>query len=357
MKTTFFVCLLLVVLFISFESTAQIREKVTIERKAAPGTAPDSKFVSVQVEWTGDKRVNIVIDGSSYTFKAGQLRVLQLRPNIPLEIFIDRPGRRLAANELLLIDSSGGNLVINIQDDKAVFTYTTPADTEQIIREISLNMIAVQGGTFSMGFTSDQGEEYQYDEKPVHQVTLSDFSIGKYEVTQAQWRAVMGTNPSYFRYCETCPVEMVSWLDIQDFLSKLNSLTGKNYRLPTEAEWEYAARGGNRSKGYKFSGSNSVDTVGWYWNNSGEKTQPVGRKAPNELGIYDMTGNVFEWCQDWYGDYRSSSQTNPHGASSGFTRVIRGGCWNNTASNMRVSNRGGNSPRGRYTDVGFRLAL
>lgn len=353
MKTTFFVSLLLCLLFVSFESTAQIRER----EAAASASELGSKLASVAVEWAGGRRVNIVIDGSSYPFGVGKKRVLELRSGSELELYIERPGQRIDANEYLLIDSSGGNLVITIQDDNVVFTYKTPAENEQIIREIAPNMVAIEGGTFWMGFTSEQEEEYKYNEKPVHEVTLSDFYIGKYEVTQAQWRAVMGTNPSYFSNCDNCPVESISWSDIKKFLRKLNELTGKNYRLPTEAEWEYAARGGKRSKGYKYSGSNAVGTVGWYLDNSGEKTQPVGQKAPNELGIYDMTGNVFEWCQDWYGDYRSRTQTNPSGPSSGSFRIYRGGSSGSTAKDMRISGRRSGGSGGNYYYVGFRLAL
>ena len=357
MKTTFFVWLLLFILFVSFESTAQIRERVTIEPKAAPGTAQDSKFVSVQVEWTGYDAVNIVIDGFSYPFSSGRKRVLQLRPDSALGLYIALPGRILFAKEFLLIDPSGGNLVINIQGKNAVFTYTTPAETEQIISGITPNLVAVQGGTFWIGCSSEQAEDCEDNEHPVQQVTLSDFYIGKYEVTQAQWRAVMGTSPSYYKNCDNCPVEGISWNDIQPFLGKLNVLTGKNYRLPTEAEWEYAARGGNKSKGFKYSGSNRVRKVGWYWNNSGEKTHPVGQKKPNELGIYDMTGNVWEWCQDWYGDYGGGRQTNPRGPSSGSRRVYRGGGWRNKAMGTRVSRRDYGFLGLRGGSVGFRLAL
>ena len=164
------------------------------------------------------------------------------------------------------------------------------------------NMVFVQGGSFQMGSNNGQS-----DEKPVHSVTVSDFYIVKYEVTQKEWRDIMGSNPSKWKG-DNLPVEKVSWDDVQTFIKKLNAKTGLNYRLPTEAEWEYAARGGNKSNGYKYSGSNDIGSVAWYASNSGSKTHSVGQKKPNELGIYDMTGNVWEWCNDWYGDYSSSSQ-------------------------------------------------
>ena len=218
------------------------------------------------------------------------------------------------------------------------------------------DMVFVKGGTFTMGATAEQGSDAYDWEKPTHSVTVSDYYIGKYEVTQAQWRAVMGSNPSKFTG-DNNPVEKVSWNDIQEFIKKLNAQTGKRFRLPTEAEWEYAARGGNQSKGYKYSGSNNISEVAWYGGNSSSKTHPVGQKAPNELGIYDMTGNVDEWCQDWYGSYSRSSQTNPKGPSSGSSRVLRGGNWDGGARFCCVSNRDFRNPSTRSNHVGFRLVL
>jgi formylglycine-generating enzyme required for sulfatase activity len=226
--------------------------------------------------------------------------------------------------------------------------------------DFGFEMVFVKGGTFTMGCTSMQDSDCYDNEKPTRRVTLSDYYIGKYEVTQKQWRAVMGastslSNPSYFKNCDDCPVERVSWNDIQQFIKKLNQLTGKKYRLPTEAEWEYAARGSNQSKGYKYAGSNTIDEVAWYDGNSGGKTQAVGRKKPNELGLYDMSGNVWEWCNDWYGNYTSNNETNPQGPSSGSYRVLRGGRWSNRSSYCRVSNRSYGHPDGRLRNNGFRL--
>ena len=215
-------------------------------------------------------------------------------------------------------------------------------------------MVFVKGGTFTMGATAEQGSDAGDGEKPVHSVTVSNFYIGKYEVTQAQWEAVMGKNPSRYKG-DNRPVENVSWNDVQKFIKKLNAKTGKKYRLPTEAEWEYAARGGNQSKGYKYSGSNNRDEVAWYTNNSGKQTHPVGQKQPNELGLYDMSGNVWEWCSDWYGSYSSGSQTNPTGPANGSYRVLRGGGWFNSARGCRVSSRGGLTPSLCSSDYGFRL--
>jgi formylglycine-generating enzyme required for sulfatase activity len=234
-----------------------------------------------------------------------------------------------------------------------------PASNEGCPVPQSFEMVLVTGGTFTMGFTWEQGSDLDGDEKPARQVTVSDFYIGKYEVTQKEWREVMGSNPPElaFKGCDNCPVERVSWADIQQFLSKLNAKTGKTYRLPTEAEWEYAARGGASSRGYKYSGSNRVDEVAWYKSNSGNKTHPVGQKKANELGLYDMSGNVWEWCADWYGDYSTGGQINPKGPSRATNRVSRGGSWGYDARSCRVSNRYYYTPSSRSIALGFRLAL
>ena len=224
------------------------------------------------------------------------------------------------------------------------------------VKGVSFTMVGVKGGTFTMGRTAEQGSDAFDWEKPTHQVTLSDYYIGETEVTQALWKAVMGSNPSYFSGTNL-PVEKVSWNDCQTFITKLNQLTGKNFRLPTEAEWEYAARGGQKSRGYKYAGSNTLSNVGWYSDNSSNKTHPVKQKQANELGLYDMSGNVSEWCQDWYGSYSSGAQTNPKGPSSGSIRVIRGGSWLDSASYCRVAFRGSISPGNRYNYLGFRVVL
>ena len=257
-----------------------------------------------------------------------------------------------------------GDVGKNISDGEKQITWKVLEEREQLVgdnmkfkviangkKSFEPEMIFVEGGTFQMGSSSGD-----LDEKPVHSVTLSGFNIGKYEVTQAQWKAVMGNNPSYFSGCDNCPVETVSWNDVQDFIGKLNAQTGKNYGLPTEAEWEYAAKGGKSSKGYKYSGSNDLNVVSWNIDNSGNKTHIVGGKQANELAIYDMTGNVWEFCSDWYGAYNSYSEMNPTGASSGRNRVLRGGAWNCIASICRTAVRVVNSPDPDRLG-GFRLVL
>ncbi|MDD7439841.1 formylglycine-generating enzyme family protein [Prevotellamassilia timonensis] len=218
------------------------------------------------------------------------------------------------------------------------------------------NMVYVSGGTFTMGGTSEQGSDAYDDEKPTHSVTLSSYYICKYEVTQALWRAVMGNNPSNFKG-DNLPVECVSRDDCQTFINRLNSYTGRNFRLPTEAEWEFAARGGNYSRHYKYSGSNYISDVAWYDGNSSNRTHPVGTKQANELGLYDMSGNVWEWCSDWYGSYSSYSQNDPTGPNSGSHRVNRGGCWISIASYCRSSRRSGSTPGSRVYGLGLRLVL
>lgn len=231
------------------------------------------------------------------------------------------------------------------------------------IRELEKNMVNVQGGTFMMGCIKHGGfgsAGCNTWEEPRHSVSLSNFRIAKFEVTQVQWRSVMGSDPPelHNKGCDNCPVENVSWNDIQEFLNKLNQITGKNYRLPTEAEWEYAARGGNRSRGYFYSGGSNLNSVGWHKDNSDLKTHPVGRKSPNELGLYDMSGNVWEWCSDWYDDnyYKNSPSRNPQGPSSGSNRVIRGGGIFDFWFNHSVYRRSSRKPEFRGRAFGFRVA-
>jgi formylglycine-generating enzyme required for sulfatase activity/predicted Ser/Thr protein kinase len=254
-------------------------------------------------------------------------------------------------------------------DNKELENNTEIAKNEEPKRMLSTalqalesSMVSIRSGTFMMG--SPASEAGRYGHETQHQVTLSGFKMSKYEVTQAQWLAIMGSNPSSFKDCDNCPVEKVSWNDIQEFLRKLNALTGKNYRLPTEAEWEYACRAGTTTP---FSTGNNLSTAqanydGNYPYNGNakgvyrQKTTPVGSFSPNAWGLYDMHGNVWEWCSDWYGDYPTSAQSNPKGPSNGSDRVLRGGSWFNDARDCRSAFRAFYAPAGRYDDSGFRLA-
>ena len=215
-------------------------------------------------------------------------------------------------------------------------------------KEYRYKMVYVSSGTYTMGCTSEQGDDCFSYEKPAHSVTVSGFYMGQTEVTQALWKAVMGSNPSNWKG-NTLPVESVSYNDVKDFIGKLNSLTGMTFRLPMEEEWEFAARGGNSSRAYKYSGGDNIGSVAWYDGNSGSKTHPVAQKQANELGIYDMSGNVWEWCSSlWCSDYSSSR--------SGSYRVYRGGSWFYNARDCRVSNRNHNVSSYRGSTLGFRLA-
>lgn len=225
-----------------------------------------------------------------------------------------------------------------------------------VIQQLIDNMVLVEGGTFMMGGTAEQGAEASEYEFPIHEVTVSSFYIGKYEVTQEEWEAVMGENPSRFPNPKH-PVDQVSYRDCQKFIRKLSRIAKKRFRMPTEAEWEFAARGGKLSKGYKYAGSNDIKEVAWLFENSNNGTQDVGLKKPNELGLYDMSGNVWEWCNDLLGNYSYAQQKNPVGAYSGTFYVFRGGSWVNEPWYARVSMRNGNQPRVRGVNLGLRLAL
>jgi formylglycine-generating enzyme required for sulfatase activity len=278
-------------------------------------------------------------------------------------------------------------------------TQGKPETANTSVADMPDDMVFVEGGTFTMGCTIEQG--YDCSSKPAHSVTVGSFYLAKHEVTQKLWTAVMGENPIdavkkdieehlaktkrrgrwlYKKELHTVaallgdnlPVVYVSWYDTQKFIEKLNAMSGKSYRLPTEAEWEFAARGGNKSKGYRYSGGNNVGDVAWYGcdsfaslggcmveckdGNSGGKTHPVGTKTPNELGLYDMSGNVKEWVNDWEGDYSSDDRTNPTGPSKGAYRILRGGEWGQEARYCKVSERNSFPPLADDDGLGFRLA-
>ncbi|MDE6050288.1 MAG: formylglycine-generating enzyme family protein [Paramuribaculum sp.] len=233
------------------------------------------------------------------------------------------------------------------------FEYIQVEDAELIqdvetftVNGVSFDMIKVEGGTYKMGDDNSN----RANEKPAHNETITTFQIGKTEVTQELWQAVMGTNPSTFTGEANLPVEEVSWTDCNTFITKLNQATGKNFRLPTEAEWEYAARGGNKSQGYTYSGSNTIGDVAWYCDESLYLTHPVAQKQPNELGIYDMSGNVREWTSDKYSTDYSSERTSSD-------CVIRGGSFSLTASQARVAYRTSVSKSYTHNSIGLRLAL
>jgi len=222
----------------------------------------------------------------------------------------------------------------------------------------NIEMVQVKGGCYQMGDSFGTGGP---EEKPVHLVCLDGFAIGKNLVTQGEWQAVMGENPSYFKQCgASCPVEKVSWEMAQEFIGRLNRLTGKNYRLPSEAQWEFAARSGGKHE--QWGGTSDTREVGafaWLAENAGQKTHPVGSKRPNGLGLFDMTGNLWQWCSDWFDEeyYRHSPEKNPQGPASGNNRVLRGGSWNDAAASSRASERWSYLPVSSYYNFGLRLVL
>ncbi|MCH4155951.1 MAG: SUMF1/EgtB/PvdO family nonheme iron enzyme [Muribaculaceae bacterium] len=316
-----------------------------------------------------------------YTLQAKNMNVVHStsgKPKTETKKTDTKPAKKVTGNKTT--KKTGGKVKNNRKrTERQEETYTpvqpvhhvTPA--ERAMQDIA--MVHVAGGTFTMGSTGSDADD---DEKPLHSVSVGGYYIGKYEVTQTQWTSIMGSNPSYFKG-DNRPVEMVSWTDCCRFCNALSdhyglqrcySISGSGddvtvtmvrssggFRLPTEAEWEFAARGGNSSGGYKYSGSDNIGNVAWYTDNSGNATHDVGGKNSNEIGIYDMSGNVYEWCWDWYGAYTSQAQTNPTGAYSGSYRVRRGGSWSRYAQCCRCAYRRRNSPSYRDSYLGLRLVL
>lgn len=248
---------------------------------------------------------------------------------------------------------------INIGDVTSLIDLLFLSHQEETIsvNGVTFTMVFVEGGTFTMGSTPEQWPDHRRNESPLHEVTLSSYYMAQTEVTQELWMAVMGYNPSTFAGDLQRPVEMVSKFACARFVDKLTELTGKVFRLPTEAEWEFAARGGNKSRTYKYSGSNNVDDVAWYVANSDSITHAVATKIPNELGIYDMSGNVLEWCQDWYYSYDYEPCVNPVGPESGYENIYRGGCWIFDASMCRNSYRDMFPPDSAFSFLGLRIVM
>lgn len=224
------------------------------------------------------------------------------------------------------------------------------------VKGVSFKMIFVEGGSFVMGCTSCESGDCENDEKPAFAVTLSSYYIGECEVTQDLWKAVTGNNPSKYK-SSLRPVENVTWFECQKFVEKLSKLTGRTFSIPTEAQWEYAARGGKKSQHYRYSGSNNIDDVAWYEGNSLKQSHVIGQKMPNELGLYDMSGNVQEWCADYYDTYTISPKTNPTGPETGYHRVYRGGAWYFNAWNCRPESRRLNSPKYKFRYLGLRVVM
>jgi len=305
----------------------------------------DGNRVAITYDLTADQAALVAVKGSEDGGRTWTVQMNAVSGDVGDAV---RPGRGKVLYWDVLRDYPRGYGVAGV-----VFELSTSGG-DFVDPVTGMEFVCIQGGTFEMGDTFGDGGS---DEKPVHSVTLSDFCIGKVEVTQAQWEKVMGSNPSNFKGNDR-PVEQVSWDDVQGFLQKLNQKSGKKYRLPTEAEWEYAARsGGKQEKWAGTSNENQLGNYAWYNANSGSQTHPVGQKQPNGLGLYDMSGNVWEWCQDWYGSYSASAQRDPQGPSSGSIRVSRGGSWGNDPRDVRSASRRRWNPGRRYDNLGFRLVL
>ncbi len=259
---------------------------------------------------------------------------------------------------LMMGQASGGQIIRKngkrfVKKESSISNSNSP---KEVINKLINNMVYVEGGTFLMGASSEPGNDASYWNEPIHEVTISSFYICRYEVTQEEWTSIMNTsnNPSSFKGMKK-PVENISWAQCQSFINMLNYVSGKHFRLPTEAEWEYAARGGSKTKGFRYSGSNILNEVGWNKGNSSSSTHVVGKLKPNELGLYDMSGNVYEWCSDWFKKYKSNKQYNPTGPQNGTKRVSRGGCWFSPETSCRVYTHDGGKLDASPLK-GFRLA-
>ena len=349
-------------------------------------------------------KIRVIVDHNPSSESRSDVIKLKIKGNVISEIFVTQSGIDLTVeDELLSVESIGNTLSIPISSntqwtfDNHINWCEVSKDENNLIVIVQRNysmsersgtisiyagdvsfditisqagcqwfesfeMIEVEGGTFYMGAQADDSSETNFDasayqiESPVHQVTVSSYAIGKFEVTQDQWIAAMGNNPSNI-IGDNLPVESITWEQVQSFISILNEQSGLNYRLPTEAEWEYAAKGGCESNGYMYSGNSVLNACGWYYSNSEATTHEVGSKIPNELGIYDMSGNVREWCNDWFEYYSSSIVENPQGAFDGSTKVNRGGSWTTPSVNCRNTYRHTNYPYESAVDLGFRLVL
>lgn len=306
----------------------------------------DTLTISYNLDRQADICVRVAIDGGRYTEPLGGLTGAVgkgVKPGDSLLI------TAVALPEIRGVEASELSFLVEV-DDGALMVY---------VDSLSFRMMPVEGGSFTMGCTHPKGEKHTYaDELPTHKVTVNGFYIGQFEVTQGLWHAVMGENPSKWVGNDSLPVEQVSWNDVQIFIARLSQITGYRFRLPTEAEWEFAARGGNKSHNTPYPGTRSqVWESCWFVLNSQGHSHPVGQLKPNELGLYDMGGNVMEWCSDWMTAYTAQPQNCPQGPRTGENRILRGGCFNSTSSSCSVFERGWYLPDYGYSFFGFRLVL
>ena len=347
----------------NFQRTGMVSDE---DRKQLGKMTGASSIVVAEAAVYGNSGGRIIIAAKILNIESGKVEN-SARPKVAN---LDDNGMEKACAEVvadLLGTTSGGS-----------YTSTRPStpggrvqrgqDFTETAFGINMKMIYVEGGAFTMGCTSDQGGECDNDESPNRQTTVGSYYIGMLEVTQSQWEKVMGTSiyqqeakagaSNTYGTGADYPMYYVSWEEAKEFCARLSRQTGRSYSLPTEAEWEYAARGGNKHEGTKYSGGWSIDDVAWYSGNSNSSTHPCGTKRSNALGIYDMSGNVWEWCEDWYGkQYLQYDNNNPKGASTGSHRVLRGGSWHNRARYCRVAYRDACYPINRFSYNGFRVVL
>ena len=321
--------------------------RLSASQQQAAEEAPTSQFVIFQVS-----PANATIELNGETLPVHNGSATKMMPFGSYDYRVQAPDYMPQAGKVVVDDPKQPHVV-------SALLRREGEDRLVTVGSVTFTMIPVKGGTFQMGATKEQTGEARKDEKPVHTVTLDNFQIGETEVSQALWREVMGSNPSTYKGNDL-PVTNVTWEDCQEFIKKLNERTGKQFRLPTEAEWEFAARGGTASKGYMFSGSDEVRSVAWHNRDSNRDRHngpyAIKSKDPNELGIYDMSGNVNEWCQDWFGDYTADPQTNPQGPATGKEHVYRGGSWWYYGMSCRVSRRNSGVKDVRGV-IGLRLAM
>ena len=324
----------------------EARSQITVKQS---GLTLDSDNSSYEIQYAGEEKLIPVDCNSDWSIDNPCEWIDAQKENSNLRIVVSRNYR---------MQERSGEITLNAGElSKRIIIKQTASPWYE-----SFEMVDVESGSFYMGAQKESSSKENYDENaymvesPVHRVTINGYAIGKFEVTQGQWMAAMGSNPSSIQG-DNLPVENVTWEQVQEFIALLNEKSGKKYRLPTEAEWEYAAKGGNKSEGNKYSGFSVLGACGWYYSNSESSTHEVGTKYPNELGIYDMSGNVREWCNDWFDYYTSSDVSNPNGPDYGNMKVNRGGSWTTPAVNCRNSYRHTDFPYESSQDLGFRLAI
>ena len=353
----------------------QQQDKIRVIVSENPTTAERSDVIKITVNGATQKEIKVTQEGTEIAIDGNTVTVSSKGETISVPIQSNVKWTVDNEIEWCSVQKKDSNLEISVdrnykmeERSGVIAIHSGEVSNDITITQLgcewfeSFEMVEVEEGRFLMGAQKSHSSEANYDvnafqiESPVHQVSLSTYAIGKFEVTQAQWVAAMGSNPST-NQGDNLPVENVTWQQVQEFITLLNEASGLNYRLPTEAEWEFAAKGGNLTDGLKYSGNSVLGACGWYYSNSEATTHEVGTKEANELGIYDMSGNVREWCNDWFGSYEASDVQDPQGTNQGNMKVNRGGSWATPAANCRNTYRHTDYPNESALDLGFRLAI